>query len=150
MTINYSTIVPSRFDAPFIGTLIGGVRCNYNCPGCFHKDIEDSQVKHIDADEFLDSILDDPFSEGVILAGREWTEQYDEMIYLIDGAYRRSLEIILYTHYTRQDIEEYYPELLKYSGMYIKCGEYDENKLVPNNVHYGVPLASSNQEIIRI
>jgi hypothetical protein len=103
--------------------------------------------------EILDSVVNDTFSEGIILGGLEWTEQPDELIYLIDGALERNLKVILYTYLPDQtSLYEKVPEMRKYlgTGIYVKFGKYDEKRLVPDNIQYGIPLASSNQYIIQL
>lgn len=151
MVINYTTIVESRFDAPFLGTLISGVECSGSCPNCFNQHLRSSPRLSIDADLFIESVRSDPFSDGIILAGLEWLDtQYDEALYLIDRALKNNLQVILYTRRYKEQLEKNYSELFKYKGLYIKCGPYIESKKVHDYFMYGVQLATSNQYIIQI
>ena len=153
MQIRHKGIYRERFDAPFMGTLISAIACNRNCPGCHDDPIKyNSEILTEDHEEIIRRVLEDPFSEGIILAGLEWTLQREEMYTLIQTARLYHLQVIVYTHHTESEMREMFPELYSDSfiGLYMKYGEYDETKLVPNYSSYGVPLASSNQYIKRI
>jgi len=101
-------------------------------------------------DDLINRVLANKFANGIVLGGFEWTEQYEELLAVIDAAFSAGLEVILYTHYTISELSTMYPELLKYKQMYVKCGEYDEMLTDPTYSSYGVPLASTNQKIYKI
>lgn len=153
MLVRHKGIYPNRFDAPFIGTLISAITCPYSCPGCINDPMKTPDYDTMDSDEILNDIVLDFFSEGIILGGLCWTCQPDELIALIDGALERNLKVILYTYLPDQtSLYEKVPEMRKYlgSGIYVKFGKYDETRLVPDNIQYGIALASSNQYIIQL
>lgn len=151
MEINYTTILESRFDAPFIGTLVAGKNCYGRCHGCFNQHLKSMPVSTIDSDDLLNRIQSDPFSEGIICAGLEWLDgQYDEAYCLLSGALARGMKAMLYTRLYIEQISELYPALMKLSGLYIKCGPYSKPSADPTHKSMGVPLASKNQYIIQI
>lgn len=152
MVINYTTVLSSRFDAPYVGTLIAGCNCySAKCKGCFNQHLKDMPNKAIDADILLDKIFSDPFCEGIILAGLEWCDgQYDEALYLIKASLSRGKKATLYTRQTEEYMRSHHPELFSCSGLYIKVGEFIEEKRVYDYKSYGVPLATSNQYIIKV
>lgn len=151
MLIHHRGLYPDRFDTPFgIGTLIWAKDCHHHCPDCFHQDRFDIPIYEEDSKDIIDKILENPFNQGIVLGGFEWTEQYDELLALIEEAEKNNLEVILYTHYTIEDISTKYSELLNHKGIYIKCGEYDNTRLSPTYTSYGVPLASTNQIIYKV
>ena len=151
MLIHHRGIIHDRFDTPFgLGTLIWAENCHHYCPGCFHQDRFDMPIIEEDSRVIIRKVLDNPFNRGIVLGGYEWTEQYEELLSLIEGARSVNLDVILYTHYTIEDISTKYSELLQYKGIYIKCGEYDNTKLSADHTSYGVLLASTNQIIYKI
>lgn len=152
MEIRHKGIYRERFDAPFVGTLISAIACNHNCPGCHNDPIKDKQGIYVtDHMDIIKMVVEDPFSEGLILAGLEWTLQVDEMFALITAALEYNLKVILYTYRTEEEMDAMFPYLSHIcKGLYIKYGEYDETKKVANYSSYGVPLATSNQYIKRI
>lgn len=151
MIIRHKGVYSPRFDAPFVGTLLSAISCPFACKGCINDPLKPLTYDTIDSDEFLNSVANDPFVEGIILGGLEWSEQSLELFILLEGALKRNLKVILYTWYPNyQTLCEVLPFMskLKGSGIYIKFGKYDENDLSNgDNVHYGVSLASNNQYI---
>ena len=121
MVINYTTILESRFDAPFIGTLVAGRYCSGNCINCFNQHLKDLPGQQIDSNELLDQIQSNPFSEGIILAGLEWLDgQYDEAYELLSNALARGMKAMLYTRLYADEVQRWYPKLMKLIGLYIK------------------------------
>lgn len=151
MLIHHRGLVADRFDTPFgVGTLIWAKDCHNRCPGCFHQDRFNLPIYEEDSKYIIAKVLENPFTQGIVLGGFEWTEQYAELLAIIEEARKNKLEVILYTHYTIESISTKYSELLNYKGLYIKCGEYDINLLSSTYSSYGVPLASTNQKIYKI
>lgn len=151
MLVKHRGLYPDRFDAPFgLGTLIWAETCTRFCPDCFHQDRFNIPILQEEASDIIKKVKEDNFTNGIVLGGFEWTEQYEELLAIIEEATRAGLEIILYTHYTIEELSTRYPELLKYKQMYVKCGEYDDTKIDPLYTSYGVHLASTNQKIYHI
>lgn len=153
MIIRHRGIYRDRFDNPTgLGMLVAAIDCYGSCKGCFHQDMrEKTEIHESDADELLDNLQSDIFHNTLILGFFEWLDyQYDECIYLIEGALNRNLNVILYTRRDEDVLRIEYPRLFDYKGLYIKCGAYDETKLSSTYTSYGVPLASTNQKIIKV
>lgn len=151
MIIHHRGLYQDRFDTPFgLGTLIWAKDCHNHCPGCFHQDRFDMPIYAEDSTDIIAKIRENPFTQGIVLGGFEWLEQYEELLAMIEDALDAEFKVILYTHYTIEDIQQHYSELLKYQGIYVKCGEYDQNLLSVTHTSHGVPLASTNQIIYEI
>ena len=145
--VRYKGIIHERTeDAPFMGALIIGVSCRNNCRNCFNQHLKDKPTYVKFADEIIKEVKQNPFNDGIILAGLEWSEQPDDAITLIDCALRENLQVILYTGLTEQELFSRIPKEYLV-GIYVKFGAYDEKKL--SNTYYseGVKLASTNQYI---
>jgi len=150
IAIRYKGIYHDRLDAPFVGSLISAIGCHHDCPGCFHDNLKDGDYLVSTAEEIIKEIEDYKFSEGIILGGLEWTEQYDELLELLHCATISGLKVILYTHYDDEELRVKFPEIYRYKGIYIKYGEYQRGNHTPGYSSYGVPLASDNQYIEQI
>jgi len=151
MIISHKGIYYDRYDTPFgIGALICAISCNNHCRGCFHQDRNDPIIQE-EAESIISKVLSNPFVNGIILGYLEWLDgQYEEALELIKLAQNNNLQVILYTHCTYDDIVKKYSKLLLCKGIYIKLGAYDDTRLISNYTSYNVPLASSNQYIIRV
>lgn len=145
--ITYKAVLHERIDdAPFVGALIVAPTCSNNCPSCFNQHLKNLQDFIQTSDYIIYEVCSNPFNEGIILGGLEWSERPDEAIDLIDTALQKGLQVILYTGLTKDALEERIPtRYLK--GCYVKYGRYDKNSTVDNYYQYGVKLASSNQYI---
>lgn len=147
MIIHHRGLYHDRLDAPFVGSLLFAVDCNHGCKGCCHADRRDGPIYETEAEEIINDILQYRFSEGLILGGFEWTQQPDEMMELIDLAIENSLQVILYTHHTEEELKSILPKLYNRKGVYVKYGEYRIDLSSKTYTSYGVPLASTNQYI---
>ncbi len=136
-------------DAPFIGALVCADNCYFNCIDCINDHLKYSESIYLEDVEIVKEVLLNPFNKGVILAGLEWTLQPVEMLRLIQLALENKLQVILYTGMNKEELFQTYPQLLDYN-IYVKCGRYIEEIHTDNYKMFGVYLASSNQEIIKI
>lgn len=149
MKIHYKRIESERFeDSPFMAALIASTNCNFNCRECFNQHLKDSPTLEKDASEIIKIIKENPFHEGIVLSGLEWTEQIEECYALIEEALNNKLKVMLYTGNNLEQVKEKFPQLLTYD-IYIKCGQFKIKKTSINHVEDGVVLASSNQHIYK-
>lgn len=150
MLIKYKIIIEERTeDAPFIGALISAIDCKFNCKNCFNQHLKDYPTKQDSSINIINKIKKNPFNQGIILAGLEWSNQINEAVDLINTALLNNLKVILYTGMDINILKEKFPQLI-IKGIYIKYGCYDETKKNINHIEYGVSLASFNQHIIKI
>lgn len=160
MLISHRGIHHTRFDAPFCGALISAISCSKGCRGCINNSLKygDDGIFTESVEDILAEVLSNPFNHGIILGGLEWTEHPVEMLELIRTGLANNLEVILYTYHTEDSLSKIIPELydvlpdstLLYKGLYIKYGEYRDDMLSDSYASYGVPLASTNQYIVRL
>lgn len=147
MKIHHRGLYHDRLDAPFVGSLLFSVDCHHGCEGCCHADRHNGPIYEQEAEDIIKEIKAYGFSEGIILGGFEWTEQLDELKYILDLSYKSGLKIILYTHHTEDELSKILPELSDYKGVYVKYGDYRKDLSSQTYISYGIPLASTNQYI---
>ena len=151
MNVNIKGFHDERIeDAPFIGCLVIAKDCSRGCKGCFNQHLKDIPTLEIGVEDIIKRVRMNPFNEGIILGGLEWTEQPSEMLAVMYAAARNKLQIMLYTSMTQDDfMRRYYSnisELVQKTQLYIKYGQYIQNR--PKVTQYGVTLASDNQYIV--
>ncbi len=148
--IRYLLIEEERFeDAPFVGALVCAISCPMNCKNCFNKHLKGLEVKKASAEEIVDTIKRNPFHEGMILGGLEWSEQPDEMLDLAREAVSRDLKVMIYTGLTIEQFLHKVPDIRSLRGdIYLKYGAYHHD-LPGYRSRYGVQLASRNQKILQ-
>lgn len=148
--VSYKGIIHERTeDAPFMGALIIATSCNNRCQDCFNQHLKDAKTHLRYADEVIEEVKQNPFNDGIILGGLEWSEQPDDAIALISCATAAGLEVMIYTGLTE---EEFYRRIPRHylCNCYIKFGRYDEKCLSDNYISFGVKLASTNQYIVHL
>ncbi|MGL4570829.1 MAG: 4Fe-4S cluster-binding domain-containing protein [Clostridium sp.] len=152
MIIRTKGIVHERVeDAPFIGALISAVDCRFNCKGCFNQHIKELPTIKMDSDDIIEEVKVNPFNEGIILAGLEWSLQPDELRALIHAALDKDLKIIIYSGLTEEEFKEKFSDIYNLKkNLYFKFGKYDESLKTSDNIQYDVKLATSNQKILQI
>ena len=183
MNIHYKSITHERTeDAPFVGALVCASSCHIKCKGCFNKDLKKEHDLVASAEDIINEVKQNPFNQGIILAGLEWSDTPQEMIELCRVASANDLEIIIYTGHTINDFRTIIgrsccdeigfaklPENMitgnssEMDAMigcailddaipndyYIKAGKYDRDRVVDGREHFGVALASDNQNIYK-
>ena len=133
-------------DAPFMGALIIATECNNRCRECFNQHLRDTETYLCYASDIISQVKSNPFNEGIILSGLEWSEHADDAIALISCAKEAGLHVMLYSGLDENQLLKRIPEIYL-SGCYIKVGKYDNQQAVQNYKSCGVSLASSNQYV---
>ena len=145
--VSYRGIIHERAeDAPFMGALIIAKRCSNNCQGCFNQRLKNSSIYIRTASEIISEIKANPFNDGIILGGLEWSEQPEEAIARIQWARLSSLRIMLYTGLTEEELFSRIPKSAL-QDCHVKFGRYDEARRSSNYYSFGIRLASTNQYI---
>ncbi len=148
MKIRTRGICPNNLlDAPFIGMLVCAIGCTNNCPGCFNQHLLNRPITEYEVDEIITFVLSSNIDEGLILAGLEWTEQPEEMKALVNAALENRLKVMIYTGLEQEAFEKLNPEIIQLP-IWVKYGAYKQEQAVPDNICFGVQLASKNQKIV--
>ena len=148
--VSYKGIIHERTeDAPFMGALIIATSCNNRCQDCFNQHLKDAKTYLRYADEVIEEVKQNPFNDGIILGGLEWSEQPDDAIALINCATAAGLEVMIYTGLTEELFYSRIPVEYLHK-CYVKFGKYDNKRLSDNYKSFGVKLASTNQYIVHI
>jgi organic radical activating enzyme len=168
-------------DAPFVGALIVASDCKIKCKECFNRDLKKMETKKDTAQNIIKEVLSNPFNEGIILAGLEWSSTPEDLVELVTEADKQGLKIMIYTGLELGEFEmkigktccnkvgikdlpkDYHDTNMMYAcigGMvldnaihndyYIKTGAYAKELKVTDREAFGVKLATSNQNVIKI
>lgn len=135
-------------DAPFVGAIVIAPECHRGCKDCFNQHLKKKPLLEATAGKIVDAVLENPFDQGIILAGLEWTYSPDALHALIWTALNKGLQVMLYTSMEEEQFKKAFPHLCD-MPIWVKFGKYDSDKKTKTHVQYGVSLASSNQYIRR-
>ena len=82
----------------------------------------------------------------MIFGGEPLDQDENKLIDFLTYLRQFKRDVWLFTRFNLNEVDNKILTLLDY----IKCGEYDKNKIVDDNVQYGIKLATSNQNIYAI
>lgn len=140
--IRYKYIEDERTeDAPFIGALICAVGCEFNCKNCFNQEWRNSETLTQNPERIIIGIKSNPFNEGIIFSGLEWTNQPEELRTLLRLAKYYGLKTCLHTGL---DSIKQVEEILDFKFLdFLKIGKY-------NNLLGGLESPLTNQKFYAI
>lgn len=136
----------------FIGTISCGGKCCIEAgipvTVCQNYSWHNSPVLNLDDEKICKRYVENPLTHAIVIGGLEPFEQFGELYELI-RTLREDFEcnddVVIYTGYTQEEIQNKVEELKKFPNIIIKFGRY-----VPNSTsHYdevlGITLVSENQ-----
>ncbi|WP_195618650.1 4Fe-4S cluster-binding domain-containing protein [Clostridium paraputrificum] len=145
--MDYKGIVHERLgEAPFVGALILANDCPYKCKGCFNQYLKTKPIRQNSAKEIIQKVKQNPFNEGIILGGLEWTYQPNDMIELINESEKVNLKIMIFTHMYKDEFLSKFPQLAN-RNIIVKFGGYEEQNKIDDYYSNGTKLATSNQYV---
>lgn len=118
--------------------------CGVKC--CQNSSLAKAPVKEIDTKLLIDLYKMNKFTSAVVFGGLEPFDSWDDLLEFVT-IFRNKLndDIVIYTGYYEDEIQDRLEELSKYSNIIVKFGRY----IPGHDAHYdpvlGVKLASDNQ-----
>ena len=118
---------------------------------CQNSPLNKSQIKEFSNSELLSLYKNSIFQKSVVFGGLEPFEQFDDILSFIK--FFRNVcndDIVIYTGYYKNEIEDKLSKLKKYKNIIIKFGRFIPNDESHFDEVLGVKLASKNQYAERI
>lgn len=135
-------------------------KCTFKCEKeCGIKCCQNSSMvklpdREITVEKVINRYLNNPLSHAIVCGGMEPFDSYTDLLELIKQFRDKSEDdIVIYTGYNRNEIEDKVIDLSKYKNIIIKFGRY--NPLPPFNTRIydellGITLATNNQKAYQI
>lgn len=141
-----------KHPAMFIGTISCTFKCcteaKISCSICQNFPWSKNPIITIDDDSLCRRYLKNPITKSIVFGGLEPFDQFPDVIDVINklrGDYNCHDDIVIYTGYKKEEIEESINMLKEYDNIYIKFGRYVPNVPSRYDEVLGVTLASDNQ-----
>lgn len=129
-----------------------------SCTVCQNSHLAESITIFTEPEYLIERYLENPLTSAIVFSGLEPFDQIEDILdftYLLREVYKCDDDIVIYTGYTKEELENEaefifndkisYQLLKKYKNIYVKFGRY----LLGYDSHYdevlGVNLASPNQ-----
>lgn len=155
-------IIKQLLDEDFINykkpsMFIGFPSCSWKCDKecgmqvCQNSALASSPIKDIRFKTIVNRYINNPITSSVVCGGLEPFDAWDDLYGLI--AYLRVStqdDIVIYTGYYKEEIEEYIDKLKVFPNLIVKFGRYIPNHEKHFDEVLGIYLASDNQYAERI
>lgn len=138
--------------------LIVMCNCDWKCLRELNLDIsicQNSQIaqqKNIEVsiESIINRYLNNPITQAVVIGGLEPMLQFEEVLEFVKQFRKYSNDdIVIYTGYYPEEIQDKIKELIQYKNIIIKFGRYIPNKDKRFDEVLGVWLASDNQFAVK-
>lgn len=144
-----------RVPAMFIATNTCSFKCELesgeSC--CQNSSLAKQKAITADDDEIIRRYIENPITKAIVFGGLEpfdqWAELYD-FIQKLRMEYGRSDDVVIYTGYTRDEIDGMCMMLQMFDNIIVKFGRYIPNQTPHFDEVLGVRLSSKNQYAERI
>ena len=137
----------------FIGTSNCDFKCDKECgkPVCQNSELAKAPTIEIDDEEIIKRYLNNPITEAIVFGGLESFDTFEELYQFIKDFRRKSNDdIIIYTGYYPDEIEDKIKELYSFKNIYIKFGRFIPNSQKIYDELLGVELSSNNQYAVNL
>ena len=127
-------------------------RCSFKCDKeCGRQVCQNSALvneKNIDValDKIIDRYMTNPITKALVCGGLEPFDSYKDLFILIKAFREKTLDdIVIYTGYNKNEIEDSIEELKQFKNIVIKFGRFIPNQEKHYDEVLQVTLASPNQ-----
>ena len=141
--VNYKK--PAMFIAFPYCTFKCDVECGYSV--CQNSSlVTNSEIIDIDEQKIVNRYIDNPITISIVISGLEPFDSYKDLFILIKAFREKTLDdIIIYTGYNKNEIENSIEELKQFKNIFIKFGRFIPNQEKHYDEVLQVTLASPNQ-----
>ena len=123
-------------------------KCDKECGSqvCQNSALAQGSTTCIATSYLVEKYLENPFTSAIVCAGLEPFDTFIDLLDFVNAIRKKTNEdIIIYTGYNENEIEELVYQLKQYSNIYIKFGRFIPNQQSHFDEVLGVNLASDNQ-----
>lgn len=136
---------------------IGFPSCSWKCEKecgmrvCQNSALAEASDIYIDTDKLVDRYLNNSITKAVVLGGLEPFDSRHDLMDLVSLLRSKTLDdIIIYTGYKEEEIQNQLKYLRAYRNIIVKFGRFIPNQEKHYDEVLGIELASNNQYARRI
>ena len=136
---------------------IGFPSCTFKCEKecgehcCQNSALAQSKNIDIPINKLIERYMQNPITQAIVCGGLEPLDSWEELqCFIMNFRYWCADDIVIYTGYKEEEIQEYIEWLRLYEPIVVKFGRYIPNQNSIYDDVLGVKLASNNQYARRI
>ena len=132
----------------FIGFPHCTFKCNKDCGRivCQNHLLDKEKNISIYAGEIVERYLNNNISESIVIGGLEPFDDFDDLLLLVDMFRQKTQDdIVIYTGYNEDEVEDKIEQLKKYNNIIVKFGRFVPDSTPRYEDLLGITLASNNQ-----
>ena len=108
--------------------------------------VTNSEIINIDEQKIVNRYIDNPITTSIVISGLEPFDSYKDLFILIKAFREKTLDdIVIYTGYNKNEIENNIEELKQFKNIFVKFGRFIPNQQKHYDKILQVNLASPNQ-----
>ena len=108
--------------------------------------VTNSEIINIDEQKIVNRYIDNPITTSIVISGLEPFDSYKDLFILIKAFREKTLDdIVIYTGYNKNEIENSIEELKQFKNIFVKFGRFIPNQQKHYDNILQVNLASPNQ-----
>ena len=108
--------------------------------------VTNSEIINIDEQKIVNRYIDNPITTSIVISGLEPFDSYKDLFILIKAFREKTLDdIVIYTGYNKNEIENNIEELKQFKNIFVKFGRFIPNQQKHYDNILQVNLASPNQ-----
>ena len=108
--------------------------------------VTNSEIINIDEQKIVNRYIDNPITTSIVISGLEPFDSYKDLFILIKAFREKTLDdIVIYTGYNKNEIEDNIEELKQFKNIFVKFGRFIPNQQKHYDNILQVNLASPNQ-----
>jgi hypothetical protein len=123
-------------------------KCERECGAkmCQNSSLVQTPDIDISINSLIERYMDNPITKAVVCAGLEPIDSWDDLqCFITNFRYRCGDDVIIYTGYNKDEIQDKLEWLRLYEPIIIKYGRYIPNQQPHYDPVLGIQLASDNQ-----
>ena len=108
--------------------------------------VTNSEIIDIDEQKIVNRYIDNPITASIVISGLEPFDSYQDLFILIKAFREKTLDdIVIYTGYNKNEIENNIEKLKQFKNIFVKFGRFIPNQQKHYDEVLQVTLASPNQ-----
>lgn len=137
----------------FIGFPHCTFKCNKDCGKivCQNYLLDKDKNISMHTEEIVKRYINNNISESIVIGGLEPFDDFDDLLLLVDMFRQKTQDdIVIYTGYNEDEVEDKIEQLKKYNNIIVKFGRFVPDSMPRYEDLLCVTLASNNQYAKRI